>query len=204
MPDWTYEEEFTTTCSMAWAPDNLTLCFLKYNETDVPLYHFAVYEGACNPDEQYALYPGLFEYKYPVAGVTNSKVTLHSYDIETRKLKDITLPSQDRIEYIPRIAYAYAPERLIVTTLNRDQNRMELFSVNPRATTSRSLLVEETLTGWIEPASYENLVLTPDFFVVTSSRSGWSHLSISTATLALLNAHSPRVTMTSRRITATM
>lgn len=176
VPDWTYEEEFTTTCSMAWAPDNLTLCFLKYNETDVPLYHFAVYEGACNPDEQYALYPGLFEYKYPVAGVTNSKVTLHSYDIETRKLKDITLPSQERIEYIPRIAYAYAPERLIVTTLNRDQNRMELFSVNPRATTSRSLLVEETSTGWIEPASYENLVLTPDFFVVTSSRSGWSHL----------------------------
>lgn len=175
VPDWTYEEEFTTSISMTWAPDNLTLCFLKYNEADVPLYHFAMYEGACDPNPEYALYPGLFEYKYPVAGMTNSKVTLHSYDIETRKLKEISFNDR-QIEYIPRIEYAYAPDRLIVTTLNRDQNRMEIYSVNPRSTTSRSLLVEENKTGWIQPESYEMITFTPEFFVIMSSRSGYTHL----------------------------
>ena len=38
VPDWVYEEEFSATCSMAWSPDCLTLCYLKYNETEVPAY----------------------------------------------------------------------------------------------------------------------------------------------------------------------
>jgi dipeptidyl-peptidase-4 len=175
VPDWTYEEEFGVLRSMVWAPDNLTLCFLKYNETQVPLYDFPLYEGICDTNEDYSLYPGSFRYKYPVAGMKNSKVSLHAYDIETRATKTITLPDS-RIEYIPRIDYAFSPDRLIVTTLNRDQNRMELYSVNPRATTSRSLFVEENAKGWIEPISYEGLVFTPDFFVVSSGRSGFTQL----------------------------
>ena len=38
VPDWGYEEEFSTSCSMTWAPDNLTLCFLRYDESRVPSY----------------------------------------------------------------------------------------------------------------------------------------------------------------------
>ena len=85
VPDWTYEEEFTTTCSMAWAPDALTLSYLRYDESSVPMYSFPLYEGSCEPRSEYALYPGSYSYKYPVAGAVNSSVTLHSYDIETRK-----------------------------------------------------------------------------------------------------------------------
>ena len=118
VPDWTYEEEFTTSMSMAWAPDNSTLCYLKYNESQVPLFTFPIYEGYCNPDPAYALYPGSFTYKYPVAGQPNSVVSIHSYDVDTRKTKDITLPDS-KIEYIPRINYAFSADRLIVTTLNR-------------------------------------------------------------------------------------
>lgn len=57
VPDWTYEEEFSTTRSMAWAPDNQVLCFLKYNESQVPQYQFPLYGGACDTDARYALYP---------------------------------------------------------------------------------------------------------------------------------------------------
>lgn len=175
VPDWTYEEEFATTCSMAWAPDNLTLCYIRYDEREVPLYSFPLYEGACNPDEKYALYPGSFDYKYPVAGMPNSRVTLHSYDVETRKIKQIDLPA-DRVEYIPRIDFAGTPERLVATTLNRDQNRMELFTVNPRSAQARTLMTEEKNSGWIEPEAYADLRFYPDFFVINSSRSGWNHL----------------------------
>lgn len=174
VPDWTYEEEFTVKCSMTWAPDNLTLCFLKYNETAVPAYSFPLYQGTCRPADKYALYPGQYTYKYPVAGEPNSTVTLHSYDVETRKVKDITLPGRD-IEYIPRISYAYDPARLMVTILNRDQNRMELFSVNPRSGVATSIFNEES-DAWLPTATYENLTLTPEGFYVISSRSGYAHL----------------------------
>lgn len=175
VPDWTYEEEFSVTCSMAWAPDALTLVYLKYNETDVPTYRLTVYEGACDPKTEYALYPGEFAYKYPVAGVQNSKVSLHSYDIETRKTKEITLPGSP--EYIPRLEYApIEGNRLMVTTLNRDQNRLEIVDVNPRATTSRSLLVEQKSTGWIDPVTYDYLTFLPQGIILPSDRSGWTVL----------------------------
>ncbi len=174
VPDWTYEEEFYTTCSMTWSHDNSTLCFLKYNETDVPYYSFPLYEGSCNPIERYALYPGEFSYKYPVAGQPNSKVTVHSYDVDNRKLKRIDL-KDGMIEYIPRITYSGTGDRLLVTTLNREQNRMEIYSVNPKSTVIKSILVEESPT-WISPETYENMTVESNSFVIISGRSGYDHL----------------------------
>ena len=174
VPDWTYEEEFTTSSSMTWAPDNMTLCYIKYNESEVPMFTFPLYEGVCDKISEYSLYPGQFSYKYPVAGEKNSIVSVHSYDVENRKTKNIDLPDT-RIEYIPRIEYAYSPERLIVTTLNRAQTRMELYSVNPKSTVAKSILVEE-YKAWLSTATYEDIRYFPDFFVITSSRSGYDHL----------------------------
>lgn len=174
VPDWTYEEEFTTSSSMTWSPDSRMLCYLKYREADVRLFSFPLYEGYCHPDKNYALYPGQFTYKYPVAGEKNSTVSIHSYDIDNRVTKDITLPD-NRIEYIPRIEYAFSAERLMVTTLNRAQTRMEIYAVNPRSTVTKPILTEEH-SAWLSPAAYENIRWYPDFFVITSSRTGYDHL----------------------------
>ena len=57
-----------------------------------------------------------------VAGEKNATVSLHSYDVDLRKTKN-NLFSDSRIEYIPRIEYAPSSDRLMVTTLNRAQNR---------------------------------------------------------------------------------
>ncbi len=175
IPDWAYEEEFTTSCSMAWAPDNMTLCYLKYNETDVPLYSFTLYEGSCDPKKQYALYPGSYTYKYPVSGEPNSKVSLHSYNIDNRSTKEIKF-SDANIEYIPRIEYASTPERLMAITLNRAQNRIEVYAVNPKSTVAKSVYVDEVDNGWVDPSAWEMIKLYPDFFVITSERSGYNHL----------------------------
>lgn len=175
IPDWTYEEEFATDCSMSWAPDNSTLCYLRYDEERMPKFTFSLYQGYCNATDQYALYPGSFSYKYPVAGENNSVVTLHSYDVETRKIKDIQL-GDGKTEYIPRIAYGgNSAERLMAVTLNRAQNRMEVFAVNPKSTVVKSVLVEES-KAWLNPMSYENISWGTESFVVASERSGWNHL----------------------------
>lgn len=173
--DWTYEEEFGVTSLMAWAPDNLTLCYVRSDESRVPLYTLPIYEGTCEPREQYALYPGILSYKYPVAGQPNSTVTLHSYDVETRKTRLIDLPAQTAY-YIPRITYGPEASQLMVSTLNRDQNRFEIFSVNPKSTVSRSVYTDES-EAWIEPESYETLHFGDKSFVVASAASGFTRYS---------------------------
>lgn len=174
VPDWTYEEEFSTSRSMEWAPDNSMLCYLKYDESKVPAFSFAMYEGACDPMTQYALYPGNFTYKYPVAGEPNSLVTLHSYDVDTRKTKDITLPAED-IEYIPRIHFSPTADKLITLTLNREQNRLDFYAVNPRSTVVKQIHQEKSDT-WIRPEVYQSVAYEPDGMVIFSDRTGWSHL----------------------------
>ncbi|MDE6266415.1 MAG: S9 family peptidase [Muribaculaceae bacterium] len=174
VPDWTYEEEFKTNGSMAWSPDCSTLCFIKYNETEVPLYSMEEYYSYCRPVPEHELYPGMMQYKYPVAGETNSTVSVHSYDIDNRKLKKITFDDRN-IEYIPRIEYRPESDQLIVTTLNREQNRMEVFSVNPKSTVMKSLLVEQD-NAWLPTAAYEDMVIEKDQFLVFSSRTGYAHL----------------------------
>lgn len=174
LPDWTYEEEFGATSAMTWSPDNEQLCFLKFNESRVPTYSMTLYQGDCNPQPQYALYPGEYRYKYPVAGEPNSKVSLHVYDVENRTIKEIALGSTPP-EYIPRITYAYSPDRLMVVTLNRAQNQMDVYSVNPKSTVAKNILTERSNT-WISPAAYEDIKWETDGWVMQSERSGYNHL----------------------------
>lgn len=175
IPDWTYEEEFSTDCSMAWAPDNTTLCYLRYDESQVPLFTFTRYQGWCHVQSEYALYPGEFSYKYPVAGEKNSSVSVHSYDVDTRKTKEIPLADRN-IEYIPRIAFGGASsERLMLVTLNRAQNRMEIYAANPKSTVAKSILVEEA-KAWLNPTAYEDIAFEAESFVLQSERNGWNNL----------------------------
>lgn len=174
IPDWAYEEEFSTDISMVWAPDNTALSYIKYIEKDVPTFSFPIYKGACNPINEYALYPGIYSYKYPVAGEKNSIVSVHCYDVETRKTNNIVFTDKN-IEYIPRISYAVTSQRLMVATLNRAQNRMELYAVNPKSTVVKSIYVDESKV-WISPFTYEEITYLEDGFVIGSERSGYNHL----------------------------
>lgn len=169
--DWTYEEEFSVIRLMSWAPDNLTLCYVRTDETAVPLYHLPIYSNPCAPNDKYELYPGVMSYKYPVAGETNSTVTVHSYDVETRKTKEIELPGAGAY-YIPRIEYGPKPSQLVVVALNRDQNRMELFVSNPKSTVTRSVYVEES-KAWIDESVYTGMKLGENSFTIASDASGY-------------------------------
>lgn len=172
-PDWTYEEEFMVETSMSWSPDNLILCYIKYNESDVESYSFPLYGGACEPNEEYSTYPGEYTYKYPKAGTNNSTVTVHSYDVLNRKIKNIPIDNKN-VEYIPKITFV-SSSSLIIATLNRAQNRFELLNANPKSTIVKSLYIDES-NAWIDEICYNNIKFYPDYFVVSSARSGYNHL----------------------------
>lgn len=174
VPDWVYQEEFGLLNSFAWSPDNLTLSFIQWNESEVPMYHLTMYKGVCNPQNTNVLYPGTFEYKYPVAGEKNSSVKVLSYDVETRKLQDMKVP-MDIDGYIPMIRYAKTSDRLMVTTLNRNQNDLKIYAVNPRSTVSK-LIYSETSESWIDVDLSNKAVFMDDTFTILSDKSGYTHL----------------------------
>ncbi len=170
--DWTYEEEFGITSLMSWAPDCLTLCYVKFDESDVPLYTLPIYEGTCNPRTEYALYPGAMSYKYPVAGKPNSRVSVHSYDVETRKTKELTFAGSTPY-YIPRIAYGPDETKLMISTLNRDQNQYELFCTNPKSTVSKSVYSYRS-KAWVEESVYSGIYYGPNSFFIGTDEGGYT------------------------------
>ena len=174
VPDWVYEEEFALTSTLQWSPDDATLAFVKFDESQVPEYSFSLYEGYCPAYPEYRLYPGYFTYKYPVAGESNSRVSVFSYTVETRALKEMKLPIPAD-SYIPRIKFTPDPSRLAVITLNRTQNQMDIYAVNPLSGVSK-LLLRETDKAWINESALDNIVFYPDFFIMASCRSGYQHL----------------------------
>lgn len=174
VPDWVYQEEFGLLNSFAWSPDNLTLSFIQWNEKDVPMYEMSFYKGACNPIIANSLYPQIFQYKYPVAGENNSTVKVLSYDVETRKLQDMKIPL-DEDGYIPNIKYAKTSERLMVTTLNRTQNNLKIYAVNPRSTVSK-LIYSENSNSWIDVNLSNKAVWGEKSFTILSDKSGFTHL----------------------------
>ncbi len=174
VPDWVYQEEFGLLNSLAWAPDNLTLSFIRWDESEVPMYSMQMYNGACNPIKGNELYPSAYEYKYPKAGEANSKVSVISYDVENRTLKTMKVPMNSD-DYIPKIVYGKTPERLMVTKLNRHQNEITLYAVNPRSTVAKSIYTEKS-SSWLDYSMVTEAVYYDDFFIIRSEKSGWTHL----------------------------
>ena len=71
--------------------------------------------------------------------------------------------------YIPRIKFTTDPNRLAVVTLNRTQNEMDIYSVNPKSGISK-LLVRGNRQSLDRKSILDNISFYPDFFVIASSR----------------------------------
>ena len=71
-PDWVNEEEFSLSRAYDFTADASMLVWVRYDESEVPLYSFPWFKGLAPEREEYAEYPGAYEYKYPIAGARNS------------------------------------------------------------------------------------------------------------------------------------
>ena len=164
--DWVYEEEFAVTNLMAWSPDSEYLAFVRFDESEVPEYSMQMYgEG---------LYPGYYEYKYPKAGQKNSKVSVHSYSVVTKDTKEMKVPVEGDF-YIPRITFTQNPDQLAIMTLNRHQDRFDLYFADPRSTLCKLMLRDES-PYYIKENIFDNIQFYPEYFSLLSERDGYSHL----------------------------
>lgn len=177
IPDWVYEEEFVTNCSYDWSADSKKLAFIRYDESEVMNYDMPMYIPS-HSNVEYEAYVAPYSYKYPVAGAANSKVTVHTFDIKSRVTRKMKLDIEND-SYIPRIKFTNNPDMLAVFTLNRHQNRMDLFAVNPLSGISKRILREESDT-YLNESVYTKLQFIDNNFILHSERSGYNQLYLYT------------------------
>ena len=179
IPDWVYEEEFGFNRAFDFSADGTMLAYIRFDESQVPMYSFPWYKGLKPSLDEYSVYPGAYEYKYPMPGVDNSKVTVHTFDIKSKVTRQMDLPL-DADGYIPRIQFTDNPDVLAISTLNRHQNRFDLYFANPRSTLCK-LVVRDEAEQYIKEEAYGNLTFYPENFVMMSERDGYNHLYLYSA-----------------------
>lgn len=176
LPDWVNEEEFGFNSALAFNADGTMLCWIKYDESQVKTYSLQLYKGMDPSKEQYEVYPGDYSYKYPKAGEDNSKVSVWSYDIKSRKTRQLDIPL-DADGYIPRLKSTSDPNRMIVYTMNRHQDVLNLYGVDPRSTVSH-LLIRESVPKYVKEEAMSGTLIGKRHILLPSDRDGYMHLYI--------------------------
>ena len=174
IPDWVYEEEFAFNRAFDFSPDGQMIAYIKFDEKDVPTYSFPMYKGMNPSLQEYETYPGEYKYKYPMSGVKNSKVSVHTFDIKSKVTRKMDLPI-DSDSYIPRIKFTHSPDELAVMVLNRHQNQFDLYYSNPRSRVSK-IMVRDKSPQYIKESAYSDIVFYPENFIMMSEKDGFNHL----------------------------
>ncbi len=174
-PDWVNEEEFSFARAFDFNADGTMLAWIRYDETQVPMFSFPWYKGMSPEKKDYADYPGSYDYKYPIAGARNSVVSVHTFDIKSRAIRKMQLPIPAD-GYVPRIFFSQNDaEKMLILTLNRHQNQLDIYLANPRSTECR-VIVREQAECYVPEEMLKSFKLTSDGFVLMSERSGYKHL----------------------------
>lgn len=176
LPDWVNEEEFGFNRALTFNADGTMICWLRYDEKDVKTYSLQMYKGMKPEKQENAVYPGSYSYKYPKAGEDNSKVTAWSYDIKSHRISKLQVPL-DADGYMPRIKATDDASKVVVYTMNRHQDELCLYSVNPRSTVAQ-LIVKEHVEKYVKEEAMEAVTFIGNNVLLPSDRSGFMKLYI--------------------------
>ena len=176
LPDWVNEEEFGFNRALTFNADGTMICWLRYDEKDVKTYSLQMYKGMKPEKQENAVYPGFYSYKYPKAGEDNSKVTAWSYDIKSHRISKLQVPL-DAEGYMPRIKATDDASKVVVYTMNRHQDELCLYSVNPRSTVAQ-LIVKEHVEKYVKEEAMEAVTFIGNNVLLPSDRSGFMKLYI--------------------------
>ncbi|SFZ93479.1 dipeptidyl-peptidase-4 [Flaviramulus basaltis] len=164
--DWVYEEEFAFVRAFDWNVDSDKIAFIRFDETNVPEFSMDVYgEG---------LYQTQQVFKYPKAGEANSVVSLHIYDLKSKKADEVKVDKAYNDFYIPRIEWTNNPDVLSAQYMNRHQSELDLWMINAKNNTSNLVLAEKD-KAYIDVT--DNLTFLKDnSFIWTSEKDGFNHI----------------------------
>ena len=172
--DWVYEEELYSRSNYFWSPDGKHIIFLQMNEKEVPTYPIT---------DWMPVHASVDQEKYPQPGDPNPGVRLGVVGSGGGKLKWLSTPASngalplgnDPDVLLPR--FGWVSNGLIwAMVLNRVQDRMVLYFVDPESGKWQQMMTETT-DAWID-LDQADLKMLPsgDGFLWTSWRDGHNHI----------------------------
>lgn len=164
--DWVYEEEFSKANYFEWSADGKYLAFVRWDESNVKEFSMAMYNGG--------LYPEDVKFKYPKAGEDNSIVSVHVYDVASKKTITADIGAEKDI-YIPRISWTTDANTLCIQRMNRLQNKVELLFANATNGSTKVVLTEEAKT-YIDITDNLTFLDNNKGFIWSSEQDEYNHL----------------------------
>jgi dipeptidyl-peptidase-4 len=176
IPDWVYEEEFSFKKAYEWSPNSEEIAFIRFDESQVKQFAFPEYMASHPAREEYELYPGQYEFKYPKAGEANSSVSVHVFNLRNRTTKQMDTGEETDI-YIPRIRWTRDAGKLAILKLNRRQNQLDVLVANT-ATTLTGTIFTDRNEKYIGEDVLDNLHFLEDgkHFVYVGEQDGYNHI----------------------------
>lgn len=163
--DWVYEEELDMSSAASWSPDGKKIAFLRFDESRVKEYNFALYDN---------LYPTDFKYKYPKAGEDNSLVDVYIYDVASAQLTKIDLGDNSNC-YFPRVYWLPNSTDAVVLKLNRHQNQLDFIRYNT-ITKAQDIIYTDKNDKWLDVTDNYYFLKDGKTMIVTSERDGFNHI----------------------------
>lgn len=165
---WVYFEEILGRASRYkafwWSPDSKKLAFMRFDDSKVPV--FPIY----NSEGQHGF---LENTRYPKAGDKNPEVKTGIVNVGS---KGITWTDFDAKmdQYFGTPFWMSDSKSLWMQWMNRDQNKLIIYSVNPQ-NGAKSIIYEEKQNTWVD--WFENMYFLKNGqgFILKSDKSGWSH-----------------------------
>ena len=163
--DWVYEEEFALVRSFEWSGDSKTIAYFKFDESDVKEFSMDLFKGG--------LYPTQEVFKYPKTGEDNSEVTLHLYNLQTKRSRNLKFEKD--YEYFPRIKwFDETNPQLVIYGMNRHQNELDFIIASTNG--SNRVLFTETDKYYIDVHDNLRYLEKQESFIWTSEKSGYNHI----------------------------
>ncbi|MCS6627117.1 S9 family peptidase [Roseibacterium beibuensis] len=158
------QEEMDRDTGYWWSPDERYIALQRTDESTVDVIpRLDITGGGASVIEQ----------RYPRAGRPNAVVELYVHDRQTGRRTKVDLGA-DKDIYLARVNWSADGETLYVQRQSRDQQTLDLLSVDP-ATGASKVIVTQTSDAWV-PLTHDFKALEDGNFIWSSEESGWKHL----------------------------
>ena len=166
---WVYFEEILGRGSQYsafwWSPDSRKIAFLRFDDSPVPI--FPIFRST-------GVHGELEKDHYPKSGDPNPKVKLGIVALPENKIVWADF-DENADHYVAWPFWLPSSDRLTVQWMNRGQDNIKIFSVDPK-TGGKEEILDEKQAAWVE--FFENLYFFKDGsgFLLRSDVDGWRHL----------------------------
>lgn len=166
---WLYYEEILGRASQYrafwWSPDSRSIAFYRFDETLVPEFPIFVAKG---------VHGSLEHTRYPKAGDPNPRVRFGIVGVGSPAITWGAF-DENQDQYFGPVFWTPDSKRAFVQWMNRGQDTLIVYGVDPRKGTKEPILLEHQ-SSWVD--WFESITFLSDNsgFIVLNDHDGWPHL----------------------------